>query len=83
MPLTSAISINGLSWLGVELTSNLPSLFTVNQAHPEPKRVAPAAANFSLNASHDPNAASIAAANSPVGWPPAFGPITAQNKEWL
>ena len=37
------------------------------QAQPLPKRVIPALANFSLKASKEPNAASIAAASAPLG----------------
>ena len=54
-----------------------------NQAHPEPKRVAAAALNFSFSPSSEPKASSIAAANSPVGAPPPFGESTSQNKQWL
>ena len=51
---------------------------------PEPNRVAAAAANFSLKASIEPNAASIAAASSAVGAPPLpCGPMTFQKSEWL
>ena len=62
----------GESWLAVEETSNSP-LATDNQAQPEPKRVVAALANSSLKASKLPNLASIAVANSPVGFPPPFG----------
>ena len=43
-------SDRGLSWFGVETTSNFP-LESTNQAQPEPKRVAAACANAALNSS--------------------------------
>ena len=49
----------GESWFAVDEISNSP-LATDNQAHPDPKRVVPALANSSLNASKLPNLASIA-----------------------
>ena len=64
------------------VTSNSP-LFTTNQAQPEPKRVAPAFANSSLNASKLPNFASIAVASSPTGCPPPFGDRIVQKNVWL
>src|SRR5436190_567700 len=82
MPFTSATSINGLSWLGVDEISSLPS-FTSNHAQPLPKRVIPAVENFSLNASNDPNAAVIASPRSPEGVPPAFGARLSQKKLWF
>jgi len=39
--------------------------------------------NFSLSWSKPPNAAPTASASEPVGAPPAFGPITSQNRLWL
>lgn len=54
----------GVSWLAVEITSNLPSLLTTKKAQPEPKRVVAAAVKASLKASNEPKVASISAANS-------------------
>ncbi len=48
----------GVSWLAVEITSNLPSLLTTKKAQPEPKRVV-AAVKASLKASNEPKVASI------------------------
>ena len=62
--------MSGLSWFGVEQTASLPSGMRHSHAQPEPKRPAPAAANFSLKPSIEPNAASIAAASSALGAPP-------------
>ena len=42
IPRTSETSIIGLSWFGVEVTTNLPSGVKTNHAHPEPNRVAAA-----------------------------------------
>src|SRR5699024_11190368 len=75
-------SINGLSWFGVLVISSSP-LFTTNQAQPEPKRVAPAFWNSSLNLSKLPNLLSIASASEPVGAPPPFGQSNVQNNEWF
>jgi len=36
-----------------------------------------------LNASNEPKAASMAAANAPVGAPPAFGAKLSQKKVWF
>ena len=72
----------GESWFGVEEISNSP-FATDNQAQPEPKRVFAALANCSLNASNEPNLASIAAANSPSGAPLPFGVSKVQNNEWF
>ena len=82
MPLTSAASIKGLSWFGVDEISSLPSL-TISHAQPLPKRTTPAAENFSLKASNVPKAALIASANVPVGVPPAFGANASQKKLWF
>ena len=72
-----------MSWLGVEQMAIFWSAPTINQAHPDPKRVAPAAANLVLNSSKLPKASLIAAANFPLGAPPLFGLMIDQNKEWL
>ena len=79
VPFTSATSIKGLSWLGVEDISSFPS-FTINQAQPLPNLVVPAVLNFSWNASKDPNASLIASPSLPEGLPPAFGPKISQKK---
>ena len=50
------MSINGLSWFGVEQISSFPSLFLISQAHPEPKRPTPAALNLVLKSSKEPKA---------------------------
>ena len=63
-------SDRGLSWFGVETTSNFP-LERTNQAQPEPKRVAAACANAALNSSKLPNASLMAASKAPSG---AFAP---------
>src|SRR5215510_8696196 len=55
----------------------------MSQAHPDPNRVAPAAANCSLNLSNEPRSRLMAAASSPVGCPPPFGFIQFQNAEWF
>ena len=55
--------IQGLSWLGVEVTAREPSLCWTNQAQPEPKRVSAALVNASLNESKLPNERSIARLN--------------------
>jgi len=73
--------MRGLSWLAVEQIDRLPSLSATSQAHPEPKRVAAAAANCSLNASNEPKEASIAVASSPSGAFAPPGEMTFQNKE--
>ena len=57
----------GVSWLGVETTSSLPSALTTSHAHPEPKRVVAAVVKTSWKASNEPNASLIAAATSAVG----------------
>src|SRR5712692_7607077 len=72
----------GLSWLALELISSLPPAL-MSQAQPDPKRVAPAALNFSLKASKLPNVLLMAAARLPVGGPPALGPMISQNMGWL
>src|SRR5262249_46665635 len=72
----------GLSWFGLEVISiALPLL--ISHAHPEPKRVAPAAANFSLNVSKLPKLLLMALARLPTGAPPLPGPMIVQNIEWL
>jgi hypothetical protein len=73
----------GLSWFGVEQISTFPPLCTHNQAQPDPNLDPAAALNFSLNASKEPKASSIAEANSPDGVPPPFGDITSQKRLWL
>src|SRR5713226_9794394 len=76
-------SMSGLSWLGVEMTSNLLPLFT-SQPQPEPNRPIAAAVTSSLNLSNDPNVESIALAELPIGLPLGFlGSINSQNSEWL
>ncbi len=40
--------------MGVELTTNLPSLPTISQAHPDPKRPIAAFVNASLNEENPP-----------------------------
>ena len=53
----------------------------LRQAHPEPNRPTPAAANCSLNFSKSPNDDLIASASLPLGVPPALGPMSSQNRE--
>src|SRR5689334_3858584 len=65
------------------MMSSFPAPSFTSQAQPEPKRVAPAFVNFSLNGSNPPKALLIASASLPPGWPPAFGPMMVQNIEWL
>src|SRR6266508_1943181 len=75
-------SDRGLSWLAVLVTdSELPS--DTNHTHPEPKRLTPASSNFLRKSSIDPNADSMALADSPLGSPPPSGLIHSQNREWL
>jgi 1,4-alpha-glucan branching enzyme len=67
---------------------NFPDAITIaeestSQAQPEPKRVAPALANSSLNLSKPPNVALIASASLPFGAPPLPGPRIVQKNEWL
>src|SRR5688572_18520816 len=81
VPFTSATSINGLSWLGVELTSSLLSL-TISHAQPLPNLVVPAAFTFSFNASREPKLLLIASASLPEGLLPA-GPNNSQKKLWF
>ena len=76
-------AMSGLSWLGVEQTPSEPSSLTPSHAHPEPKRVAAALANASLNASKPPKLELMASPRSPAGAPPALGPRIVQNSEWL
>ena len=72
VPSTSATPcIRGLSWLGVEVTANVPSAFRTSQAQPEPKRVAPALAKAALKESNPPSSDFIACASAPCGFPPA------------
>ena len=76
-------SMNGLSWLGVEVTSNLPLFFT-SHAQPEPKRVVAAALNFALNSSKLPKVAAMSAAKASDGTPDsAAGASMVQNAEWF
>src|ERR1700686_1835903 len=72
----------GVSWFGVESIASLPS-FTTSQAQPDPKRRTPAAANFVLNSSKDPNVDLMAAARSPFGSPPPPFFICVQKSEWF
>jgi len=65
--------------LGVEVISSFPSL-TTSHAQPLPKRATPAALNFVLNSSNEPNAELIAFANSPEGVPPGCGVNISQKK---
>src|SRR5699024_1323057 len=74
--------IIGESWFGVLVTSISPFAKT-NQAQPDPKRVAAAFWNSSLNASKLPNFSLIFSASSPDGSPPPFGDNVFQNKLWL
>ena len=76
-------SMIGLSWLGVEVTASLPSLPTISQAHPEPKRPRPALPSASLKAANPPSSDVIAWASAPVGSPPPPGFMICQNSEWL
>jgi hypothetical protein len=55
------------------MISTLPSAFFTSQVQPEPKLPAAEAANFSLNASNEPNAALMASASAPLGAPPPAG----------
>ena len=74
----------GFSALAVLLTSSfLVSLFTLSHAQPLPNCVAPAAENWALNSSKLPKSRSMAAARSPVGFPPAFGAMLSQKNVWL
>ena len=68
IPFTSATSIKGLSWFGVELIFKLPESSKSNQAHPEPNREVAAAANCSLNLSREPNVLLIIVNNFSDGW---------------
>src|SRR5262245_38847819 len=81
VPFTSATSINGLSWLGVEVISNLPSRL-ISQTQPLPKRPIPAPLNFVLNSSKEPNVLLIASPKLPDGEPPSFDKIS-QKKVWF
>ena len=74
--------MNGESWFGVDIISSSP-LFNTSQAHPEPKRVAPAFANSSLNASKLPNLLSIASASAPDGFPPPSAERSSQKVSGL
>jgi len=76
-----ANDISGLSWLGVEHTSNPPDLLTISQAQPDPNRVLAAAENLSLNASNEPKVLLIASARAPVGAPPPLGDMMVQKRE--
>src|SRR5690242_9447139 len=72
----------GLSWLGVD-TMSRPDADLMSQAQPDPNRLMPAAASFSLNASKLPNVPLMAEARLPTGVPPLPGPIICQNMEWF
>src|SRR5690349_20300621 len=76
-------SISGLSWLGVLVTSRLPSLLATTHDQPEPKRPAPALLTASLRPSTPPNLLLIASASAPLGAPPPLGPMICQNMLWL
>src|SRR5690606_28151968 len=78
-----ALPMSGLSWLAVEPTASFLSAVTTSQAQPEPKRVAAALANSSLNLSKEPKVELIASASLPVGAPPLPAPRIFQKKEWL
>jgi hypothetical protein len=54
-------------------TSRPPLAFFTSQPQPEPKVPMAVWLNFSLKASNEPNAWSMAAASAPLGLPPAFG----------
>ena len=75
--------MSGLSWFGVEVTASLPSLPTMSQAQPEPKRVAAALLKASLKAPNPPSSLAIACASAPVGSPPPPGFMIVQNSEWF
>ena len=75
--------INGLSWLGVLVTSSLPSPLTMSQAQPLPNCVAPALAKAAANASAPPRSRVINSARSPSGAAGPPGRITSQYKVWL
>jgi hypothetical protein len=72
----------GLSWFGVDVIAS-PEPSWTSQAQPEPNCPTPAASNFSLNSSKEPNAEEIASARAPLGSPPPSGDIDGQNSEWL
>ena len=60
-------SVIGVPALPVLIISKAPEAFLTNQVQPEPKLPAALAVNYAWNSSKEPNAASIAAAKSPVG----------------
>src|SRR6185312_8273209 len=72
----------GESWFAELVTDSRP-LSSTSHAQPEPNRLTPASTICCLNASNEPKALSIAAARSPLGVPPPFGPRIVQNSEWL
>jgi hypothetical protein len=61
--------------------SSLPSRL-ISQTQPLPKRPMPAALNFVLNSSKEPNVLLIASAKLPEGEPPSFDKIS-QKKVWF
>src|SRR6185312_12952663 len=83
VPFTSAISINGLSWLGVEHTASFLSGVTISQAQPDPKRVAPASLTLVLKSANEPNVLFMALPSAPEGSPPPPGDSKVQNNVWL
>src|SRR5206468_10745832 len=73
----------GLSWLALDVISNLPDPSFVSHAHPEPKRPVAAALNFSLKLSKLPKFEVITLSMSPLGAPPPFGDSKFQKSEWF
>src|ERR1019366_10690826 len=73
---------NGLSWLGVVSMFTVPSGTLTSQAQPLPKTLMAAAVNLSSKVESEPNLASMALANSPVGAAPPL-PRVGHQKEWL
>ena len=65
------------------LTSALEGADAFSVVTPEYNHSYPASLKAALKASKEPKAASIALANSPVGLPPALGPMICQNMEWF
>src|SRR5271155_3916130 len=76
-------SVSGLSWLAVETMESLPPPFLMSHTHPEPKRLRPASLKALVKSSKVPKLELMASAMAPVGLPPPFGFMLAQNHVWL
>src|SRR5690606_39729818 len=75
-------SIIGLSWLGVFVTTRLPSTSMTSHAQPDPNWPRPAVSTASFIAATSPNSAAIASARAPVGSLLPPGVISSQNIVW-